>query len=132
MEVNSPENRYSSKMYNRLQVTEGDVKEIDFSPDPERLRQDNLDVFERHKFEVMYTAKYAKDCDIGTTYMGPSNMRRQDDLKAEHRVHIMVDFYMKLKLLNEAICRILLDTAGSRSFMSKKFYLNCPSLDPLP
>ena len=42
---------------------------------------DHLDVFKGVKSEILYTTKYDEDCDIGTIYMGRSNMKRQDDLK---------------------------------------------------
>ena len=46
LEMKAPDVRYSTNMYKRLQVTERDVKRIDFKPDPEILRQNYLDVFE--------------------------------------------------------------------------------------
>ena len=39
----------------------------------------------------MYIAKCEEDCDIGTAYLGISNMRRQDDLKTEYKVPITLD-----------------------------------------
>ena len=61
--------------------------------------------------------------DIGTTCMGTSNMRRQDDFAEEHestynrRLLIWIQSYwMDL---------IFLDTGASKSFMFKRFYLNC-------
>ena len=51
-----------------MQVTERNVKETDFNPDPERLRQDYLDVFEAVKLEKTYTAKYDEDYDTGTVH----------------------------------------------------------------
>ena len=36
------------------------------------------------------------------------------------------------KLLDSTECQILLDTGGSKSFMSKSFYLHCKSLHSIP
>ena len=72
----------------------------------------------------MYTAKYDEDSDIGTTYLGLSKMRRQDELKAEHEVSITEDCYIHGKLLDGTDCKILLDMGASKPFMSKTFYLN--------
>ena len=35
-------------------------------------------------------------------------------------------------MLDGTNCKVLLDTGGSKSFMSTTFYLNCPSLHSLP
>ena len=64
------------------------------NPDPERLKLDYLDVFKGVKSEILYTAKYDEDYDIGTTCIGRSSMKRQDDLKAEHKVPITEDYYV--------------------------------------
>ena len=45
----------------------------------------------------LYTTKYDEDCDIDTTYMGRTNMKRQDDLKAEHKVPITQDCYVGME-----------------------------------
>ena len=36
------------------------------------------------------------------------------------------------KLLDGTDCKIFLDKGASKSFISKTFYLNCPSLHSLP
>ena len=36
------------------------------------------------------------------------------------------------KFLDKTECQILLDTAASKSFMSKSYYMHCNSLHPLP
>ena len=79
----------------------------------------------------MYTAKYDKNSDTGTTYLGTFEMRRQVELKALHKASIMEDYYIHGKLLDGTACKILLDMEASKSFMYKTFYLNCPSLHSL-
>ena len=58
-------------------------------------------------------------------------MRIQDDLKVEQKAPTTEDCYIPGTLLDGTDCKILLDTGVSRSFMSKNFYLNCPSLNCL-
>ena len=70
--------------------------------------------------------------DIATTYLGMSKMRRQDELKAEHKAPTTEDCYILGKLLYSTDCKILLDTGVRRSFISKTFNLNCLSLHSLP
>ena len=45
-EVKPPEERYDTKMYNRLRVGEMEIKELSFDSNYERLKQNYVDVFE--------------------------------------------------------------------------------------
>ena len=40
-----------------------------------------MDVLEGDKPDVLYTAKYNKNCDIGIKYLGTFMMRRQDEFR---------------------------------------------------
>ena len=59
-------------------------------------------------------------------------VRRQDELKAEHKAPITEDCYIPGEMLDHTYCKILLDMGTSKSLISKTFYLNCPSLNSLP
>ena len=65
-------------------------------------------MFEGVKSDVIYSAKYDENCNIGTTYLGASRMRRQDELKAEHKTPITEDCSIHCKLLDGPGCKILL------------------------
>ena len=119
-------------MYKKLQDGEGEVKEISFGPNSERLKQDYLDIFEGFRLDVIHTDKYNENSEIGTTYLGTSKLRRQDDLKAEHKVPITEDCYIPDKLMDGTYCNILLDMEAKKSFMSKTYYLNCTSVHSSP
>ena len=54
-------------------------------------------------------------------------MRKQDELKAEHKTPITEICYIPGKLSDGTDCKILLDKGANKSFMSKTFYFNCPS-----
>ena len=79
----------------------------------------------------MYTAKYDKNSDTGTRYLGKFEMRGQGELKAQHKASIMEDYSIHGKLLDGTDCKILLDMEASKSFMYKTFYLNLPPLHSL-
>ena len=51
-------------------------KEISFNSDAESVKLDYLDIFEGVKPDVMYTAQYHENSDIGTIYLGKPKMRR--------------------------------------------------------
>ena len=59
-------------------------------------------------------------------------IKTQDQLKSEGKAPITEHCYIPGKLLDGPDCRILLDMGAGKSFMSKTFYLNCPSLHSLP
>ena len=67
----------------------------------------------------MCTAQDDENSDIGTPYLGMPKMRRQDELKIEHKELITEDWYIPSKLLDGPDGKILLDTGAS--FMSKTF-----------
>ena len=50
----------------------------------------------------------------------------------EQRFPISKSGYKVGKLMDGTECQILLDTAASKSFMSKSFYLHCKALHSLP
>ena len=76
--------------------------------------------------------QYYENSNIGTTYLGIPKMRRQDELKVEHKAPITEDCYIPGKLLDGNDCKILLVTGANKSFMSKHFYLTCLPLHSLP
>ena len=48
------------------------------------LKQEYLDIFEGVKSDIMYTAQYDNNRDIGIRYLGISWMGRLDELKEEY------------------------------------------------
>ena len=59
-------------------------------------------------------------------------MTQGDNLKVEEKSLITEQRYTVGKLLDGTECQILLDTGGSKSFMSRSHYLCCKSLHSLP
>ena len=81
--------------------------------------------------EVLITTKFHGNSDLSTTYLGRINMTRLDMIKAEERFLISEQVHTAGKLLDSMECQIVLDTGGSKSFMSKSHYLMCKSLHSL-
>ena len=59
-------------------------------------------------------------------------MIRDHKIAAEEKFPMSEQGYTIGKLLDSTKCQILLDTRGSKSFMSKSHYLHCKSLHLLP
>ena len=97
LEVKAPGERCGTKLFKTLQDVERQIKKISFDLNTESLKQDYLDTFEGIKSDVMYTTQYEENSEIGKTYLGVTKMRRQDELKAEHKAPITEDSYRPKK-----------------------------------
>ena len=73
--------------------------------------------------EVISTTRFYENSDLGTAYLGRIKTTRTSKIKAEDRFPVSEQGYMIVKLLDGTECQILLDTRGSKSFMSKSYYL---------
>ena len=69
----------------------------------------------------MYSAQYYDLVRQGNI-LGMPKIRRQEELKAEQKVAITKFCYILGKLLDGNNCKILLDTGGNRSCVSKTFF----------
>ena len=67
-----------------------------------------------------------------TTYLGKTDMTREQVIKAEEKFPISGQGYTQGKLLDNTECSILIDTGTSKSYMSKSYYMQCKSLHTLP
>ena len=84
------------------------------------------------KSDIIYKATYNGNCEIRTTYLGISRMRRQHKLGADHKKPITKDCNIHGKLLDDTNCMILPIIRACKLYMSKTFCPNCPSLHSLP
>ena len=66
------------------------------------------------------------------TYLGKTNVVKENKITAEEKCLISEQGYTTGKLLDSTECQILLNTGASKSFMSKSHYLHCKSLHSLP
>ena len=93
-EVKALKESYGIKMYKMLQNGESEIKKVSFDSNTASLKQDCIHIFEGFKSDVMYVAQDDENSDIGTTYLGMPKMKRQDELKAEHKAPIAEDCYI--------------------------------------
>ena len=89
---------------------------------PEKLKGEYLGMYEGIQSEVISTTRFDEDLDFSTTYLGRIDITRVSKIKVEEKFLISEQGYMVEKLLDETDCQILLDTRGSKSFMSKSHY----------
>ena len=105
---------------------------VELIENPGRSRAEYLDRYEGIKTEIIDTTRFDKNSDFSTTYLGRINMTRDKDLMVEQRFPISKSGYTVSKLMDGMECQLLLDTGGSKSFMSKSYYLWCKALHSLP
>ena len=109
-----------------------EFKELDFGATPQKLREEYMDIYEGIHSEVVSSNRFDENSDISTTYLRRVNREMQNILKAEESFPISEHGYTLGRLLDDTECQLLLDTGGSKSFMSKSFYMQCKSLHSLP
>ena len=82
--------------------------------------------------EVISTNKFDKDTDLSTTYLGPVDMTRNTEVKAEENFPMTARGYTRGQLLDGADCDVLIETGASKSYMSKSYFLQCKLLHMMP
>ena len=71
-------------MQNNLDIQEKrDIIELDFSPTPNILKQEYLDVYKGIQSEILYITRFDRNTDLNTTYLGNSERSKNDKPKAE-------------------------------------------------
>ena len=96
---------------------------IDFGESLEIMRNKYMDVYDEVYAEVVTTSKFDENVDLSSTYLGRINVKREDIMKAEESFPILEQGFVMGKILNGEECQILLDTAASKSYMSKSYFL---------
>ena len=109
-----------------------EFKELDFGTPPQKLQEENMDVYEGTHSEIVRSNRFDENSDLSTTYLGRVDRKDQHKLKAEESFPISEHGYTSGRLLDGTECQLLLDTGASKSFMSKLFYMQCKSLHSLP
>ena len=104
--------------------TEREFKELDFGTMPQKLQEEYMDIYEGIHSEIISSNRFDENSDISTTYVGRTEIKNnQNKLKAEESFPISENGYTLGRLLDCTECQLLLDTGGSKSFMSKSFYM---------
>ena len=70
---------------------------------------------------MVYTNRFDENSDLSTTYSGQTKMTRDTKIKAEESFPITRHGFTSGKLLD-----------GTKSYMSKSFYMKCKCLHALP
>ena len=108
------------------------TSEVSLVDTSDRLTEEYLDRYKGVKPEILNTAWFDENSDLGTTYLGKTNMIRDHKMVEEEKCLISEQGYTTGKLLGGTEGQISLDTEASKSFISKSHYICCKSLHSLP
>ena len=128
----STANNEKYKRSSSREEEERHILDLDFGDMPEKLKGEYFDVYEGIQSEILSTARFDKNSDLSTTYLGRVDMIKNSKIKAEESFLIAEQGYTMGKLLDETECQVLLDTGTRKSFMSMSHYLHCKLLHSLP
>ena len=111
---------------------QNEKQDVDFVINPEILKSNYVDMYERVHAVMVYTNRFDKNSELSITYLGQTKMTRETRIRAEEKFLITGQGFTSGKLLDHTECQILLDTGATKSYMSKYYYLSCKSLHALP
>ena len=118
-------------MHCELKAEKSQTLEVDFGINPETLKSNYLDMYEGVHAKMVCTNRFDENSDLSMTHLGQTIMTRKTSIKAEEKFPISGQGFTLGKLLDGTECQILLDTGGSKSYMSKSYYLRCKRLHTL-
>ena len=104
------------------------TQEVSLAGTSDKLTEEYLDRYKGEKSEILVTTRFDENSDLSMTYLGRTNMIRDNKIAAEEKFPMSEQGYTTGRLLDGTECQILLDTRASKSFMSKSHYLHCKSL----
>ena len=130
LDIKTVDQKSHKKIYGKEE--ERQKLELDFGDTPDKWKWEYLDMCKGIQSEVISTTTFDENSELSTTYLGKMGTTRASKIKAEETFPISEQGYMVGKLLDGTECQILLDTAASKSFMSKSHYLQCKSQNSLP
>ena len=105
---------------------------INFSGISKKLKSIYLDVYDGVYAEVISSNRFDDDMDLSTTYLDQVDISRKTEMKAEESFALNAAGHTRGELLDGTECEILMDTAASKSYMSKSYYIHCKNLHLMP
>ena len=132
IDIRSIDYRDHKRMYRKMSKEGGERLNIDFRESLEIMRNRYIDIYDEVYAQVVTTNRFDENVDLSTTYLGRTDMKREEVMKVEESFPISEQGFVMGKLLNGEECQILLDTGASKSYVSKSYYLRCNSLHNLP
>ena len=122
--------RKHKRLYNSLKTNKDLTSDVIF--DRDKVKDVYFDKSDGIYAEILQATRFDESTDLSKTYLGKTDMTREQIIKAEEKFQISGQGYMHGKLLDNTECSILIDTGASKSHMQKSYYMWCKSLHALP
>ena len=81
--IKSIDYREHKRMYKKMGKEGGERIDIDFGESPEVMKSRCMDIYDNIYAEVVTTSRFDENVDLSTTYLGRTDMKREEVLKAE-------------------------------------------------
>ena len=75
--------REHKRMYRKMGKEGGERLDIDFRESPEIMKRKYMDVYDDIYPEVVTTSRFDENVDLSMTYLGRTNMKREEVMKTE-------------------------------------------------
>ena len=95
------------------------------------IRDTYLDKYDGIQAEISQVTSFDESTDLSTTFLGKTDMTREQAIKAKERFPISGQGYTNGKLLDQTEFSILKDIGATKSHMPKSYYMQCKSLHAL-
>ena len=118
------------RLYNSLKINMNLTSDVIFEGD--KVGEEYFDKYDDINAEISQATRFDESTDLSTTYVGKTNMTRDQIIKTEEKFPISGQGYTNGKLLDNRECSILIGAGVMRSYMSKSYYMQCKSLHTLP
>ena len=105
IDIKSIDYREHKRIYRKMSKEGGERIDIDFGESLEVMKNRYMDVYDNVYAEVVMTSRFDENVDLGTTYLGRINMKREEVLKAEESFPISEQGFVKGKLINGKECQ---------------------------
>ena len=89
----------------------------------DRVKDVYFDKYDGICAEISQATRFHESTDLSTTYLGKTDMTRDQIIKAKEKFLISGQGYMHGKLLDNTECSIPIVTGASKSYMSKSYYM---------
>ena len=109
------------RLHNSLKTDEDLTSHVTF--EGHKVKDVYFDKYDGIYAEISQATRFDESADLGTTYLGKTDMTRDQIIKAEEKFPISGQGYMHGNLLDNTECSIQIDTGASKSYMSKSYYM---------
>ena len=101
----------AKRLYQNMKTDKDLTSEVTFKGD--KVKDEYFDRYDGIYAEILQATRFDESTDLSTTYLGKTDMTRNQIIKAEEKFPISGQGYTHGKLLDSTECSILIDTGAN-------------------